>query len=39
MKVELKYNLRGYSGKLGNVVYSSYFNYKLCHSRVFSYPK
>lgn len=39
MKVELKFNLRGYSGKLGNMVYSSYFNYKLCHSRIFSYPK
>ncbi|MDD4310595.1 MAG: hypothetical protein PHO32_09460, partial [Candidatus Cloacimonetes bacterium] len=39
MKVEHKFNLRGYSGKLGNVVYCSYFNYKLCHCRIFTYPK
>ncbi|GAB1468691.1 hypothetical protein MASR2M64_14350 [Candidatus Cloacimonadota bacterium] len=39
MKVELKYNLRGYSGKLGNMVYCSYYNYRLCHSRIFTYPK
>jgi len=39
MKVELKYNLRGYSGKLGNMVYCSYYNYRLCHNRIFTYPK
>jgi hypothetical protein len=39
MKVEHKFNLRSYSGKLGSMVYSSYFNYKLCHSRIFTYPK
>ena len=38
MKVGLKYRLRGYSGKLGDMVYSSYYNYKLCHSRIFRYP-
>jgi hypothetical protein len=38
MKVTLKYKLRGYSGKLGNMVYSSYYNYQLCHSRIFTYP-
>ncbi len=38
MKATLNYNLRGYSGKLGDVVYSSYYNYRLCHSRIFRYP-
>ncbi len=39
MRVGLKYNLRGYSGKLGNMVFCSNFNYKLCHNRIFTYPK
>lgn len=38
MKVALRFNLRGYSGKYKNVVYSSYYNYRLCMVRKFTYP-
>jgi len=35
MRVDFKYNIRSYSGKLGNVVYYNYFNYQLCLVRKF----
>ncbi len=39
MKVSFKLNLGAYSGKYRNVVYRQYFNYRLCHTRIFTYPK
>lgn len=39
MKVTLTLNLGAYSGKLGEVVYISHYNYRLCHGRIFSPPK
>jgi hypothetical protein len=39
MKVKLNNGCRGYSGKLGNVVYCSYHNYQLCLGRKYVFPK
>ena len=38
MKVNLQNCMRAYSGKLGNVVYCSYYNYRLCLGRRYVSP-
>ena len=38
MKVNLQNCIRAYSGKLGNVVYCSYYNFRLCLGRKYVYP-